>query len=371
MNQTDENQKQLTPNPSYAEKTDRFKTWILLIKYLSILAWAIVVLVVIFPLIGKAFLVNSIGKISDFKQPQQEQIVFINKTLPNPDQIDRAIATGVKTAYTDSKEFATAELDAWLDKLMWRVDHSFLDWYFDYFNQKKIEFSTPFIWLSSSVSHWINPQSLPAEQVVAEKITEKFQTEFTKRVLRPKIAQLELERITRDTINLYINELENNLTQIQASYQIPQGNWERYLDDLAITITDTEGNISNLSMKFVAGGGTYLLAKAMLPVATKIGSKITLSMAGKAGTKIAAKTGGVVAGKLGAQLLDPIVAVGIIIWDVWDYHHTVTIEKPILREAIYDYLQEIKASLLANHQSSIMATIDQVNQEIVQALSKK
>ena len=121
-------------------------------------------------------------------------------------------------------------------------------------------------------------------------------------------------------------------------------------------------------MKVLAAGTTYVFAKAMIPVVTKIGSQVAVSFAGKAGAKIAAKTGGAVAGKLGAQFLDPIVAVGIIIWDVWDYNHTVKVEKPVLRDAILDYLTEIKASLLDNHQDSITAAIYDVEEGILNSL---
>src|SRR3712207_7333511 len=48
-----------------------------------------------------------------------------------------------------------------------------------------------FTWLHSAVAHWTNKNNRPPGQVVAEKLTEDFQTEFAKRVLRPKIAQLE------------------------------------------------------------------------------------------------------------------------------------------------------------------------------------
>jgi hypothetical protein len=231
-----------------------------------------------------------------------------------------------------------------------------------------MEFKTPFVWLSSAVIHWIDTKNTPPNQVLAEKLTEDFKTEFAKRVLRPRIAQLQLERITRDTTALYVSELGSNFSRIQSSYKIPQGQWERYLDDIAVTITDTEGNISNLSMKILAGGSTYLLAKAMIPVVTKMGSKVAVSLAGKASAKMAAKTGGAVAGKFGAQFIDPIVAVGILIWDLWDYHHTVKIERPVLREAIFDYLTEVKASLLDNHNNSLMAAIYQLESDIMKSV---
>jgi hypothetical protein len=121
-------------------------------------------------------------------------------------------------------------------------------------------------------------------------------------------------------------------------------------------------------LKVLAGGSTYLLAKAMIPVVTKIGSKVAASFAGKATAKMAAKTGGMVAGQLGAQLLDPIVAVGIVIWDVWDYKHTIKIDRPVLREAILDYLREVKASLLNNPENGVMASIYQLEGGILKSV---
>jgi hypothetical protein len=353
---------------TYAEKTDRLKAWSQFIQTVTPFVWVAVILLVIIPLLGRGFIANSLSGDSGHSDSGNNSVVIVDRTLPNPNDLDRAIATALKDAHTKAESLASQRLDKWVDELMTRVDGSFLDWYFDYLNQKKLEFSTPFVWLSSAAVHWIDSNNQPPGQVVAEKLTEEFQTEFAKRVLRPKIAQLELETITRDTINLYVSELGNNISSVQSSYKIPQGQWERYLEDIAITINDTEGNISNLSLKVLAGGSTYLLAKAMLPVVTKIGSKVAASFAGKATAKMAAKTGGMVAGQLGAQLLDPIVAVGIIIWDVWDYKHTVKVDRPVLREAILDYLREVKASLLDNSENGIMASINQLEGGILKSV---
>ena len=341
--------------PSYSQQTNRIKAWSQLISSISPFLWTAVILIVVIPLIG-TFLISSSVKentVNVEKKVPQEVVVEI----PDKNELDRALVTAFEDAHTKAESYASQQLDEWVDDLMARVDNSFLDWYFDYFNQKKMEFTAPLVWVSSAVKHSINTDNPTANQAVAEKLTADFQTEFAKRVLRPKIAQLQLERITRETINLYVSELSKNISSVQSQYDIPQGQWERYLDDIAITIADTEGNISNLSMKILLGGSSYLLAKAMFPLVTKIGSQVALSFAGKASAKMAAKTGGLVAGKLGAQFIDPIVAVGIIIWDVWDYNHTVKVERPVLREAISDYLQEVKASLLDNQENSIMGAI--------------
>ncbi|HBB31995.1 MAG TPA: hypothetical protein DDZ80_09240 [Cyanobacteria bacterium UBA8803] len=369
MRKTQPEQVIVAEKATYAEKTKRIRAWSELFKSVTPYLWVAVILIVIVPLMGKGFIASSLsGGSANLGNTGTSAVVVINKTIPDQNEIDSAIATAIIDAHTQAERLASARLDEWVEELMTRVDGSFLNWYFDYFNQKKMEFSAPFVWLSAAATHWLDTKNPPPSQAVAEKLTEDFQTEFAKRVLRPKIAQLELEHLTRDTVNLYISELGNNISKIQTTYNIPQGQWEQYLEDIAVTIRDTEGNISNLSLKVLVGGSTYLLAKTMLPIATKIGSKVAVSLAGKTTAKMAAKTGGVVAGKLGAQFIDPIVAFGIIIWDLWDYHHTVKVDRPILREAILDYLQEVKASLLDNPENSVMAAIDRLESGILKSL---
>ncbi|MCX7595424.1 MAG: hypothetical protein N2235_17025 [Fischerella sp.] len=352
---------------SYVYKTDRIRAWSEFIKSVAPYVWAAVIVIVIIPLLGRFLIAGSSPEGKSIPNQTHDNIVFVEKRQ-QPKGMEMAIATALKNAKSQSETFASEKLNEWVDELMTRVDDSFLDWYFNYFNQKKLEFSTPFVWLSSAVAHWVNGNNPSPTQAVAEKLIENFQTEFAKRVLRPKIAQLELENITRDTINLYVTQLSKNIYNIQSSYKIPQGDWERYLNDIAITINDTEGNISNLSLKVLAGGSAYLLTKAMIPSVTKVGSKVVASFAGKAGAKMAAKTGGTVAAKVGAELLDPIIGVGIIIWDLWDYHHTVAVEKPILRDAIHDYLQQVKYSLLENPENGIMTAINQVESGIFKSI---
>ncbi|BAU09009.1 hypothetical protein CEN41_09700 [Fischerella thermalis CCMEE 5330] len=364
---TEQKSQETKEKVAYIHKTDRIRAWSEFIKSVTPYVWVAVIMIVLIPLLGKFLIADSSTQEHVISQPPKDNIVIVEKKAP-PTGMESAIATAITNAHSQSQSFAAVKLDAWVDELMTRVDDSFLDWYFNYFNQKKLEFSTPFVWLTSAVAHWTNANNPSPAQAVAEKLTENFQTEFAKRVLRPKVAQLELENITKDTIDLYVAQLSQNIAEIQSSYKIPQVDWERYLGDIAITINDTEGNISNLSLKILTGGSAYLLTKAMIPTVTKVGSKVVTSFAGKAGAKMAAKTGGAVAAKLGAELLDPIVGVGIIIWDLWDYHHTVAVEKPILRDAIYDYLQQVKLSLLNNPENGIMSAINQVESGIIQKI---
>lgn len=351
---------------SYAQKTDRIRSWVQLIKSVTPLIWAIVILIVLIPLLGKLFISQAFPTLTDV--PKKTEVVVVEK--PDWSQVDREMVEALNEARASAENYASEQLDIWIAELLSRVDDNFLDWYFGYLNQKQIELKSFFWQISSGAAHLLNPDNPTAKEKVVQVITSDFQREFAKRVLRPTIAQLRLERLTQATVNLYLDELSGKIAKIKGSYNIPQADWERYLSDIAITINDTDGNSSNLSLKVLAAGGGYLALKPLvLPIAAKIGSKVVATMSGKAGAKIAAKTGATLAGKIGAQLLDPIVGIGIIIWDVWDYQNTVKVDRPILHDNIADYLQEVKYSLLDNPENGILSAIGEIEKNISQSIS--
>jgi hypothetical protein len=344
---------------SYSEKTERLKVITQFIKTVTPMIWTIVIIVVIIPLLGN-FLIS--------KSLTNTATTTVVVSPPHDfSKINQDLKSAIQKANTTAETFASKELDKWETEVIARVDNSFLDWYFDYFNQKKMEFTVPFNFVKSAVLNRFDMTA--ASRAVSEKLTEDFQREFANRVLVPKNAQLKFQLITQDTANLYIAEVSKNVKVVQNNYNIPQVQWDKYLNDIATTISD-KGNVSNLSLKVLVGGSGYLIAKPLiLGVATKVGSKVTAKVASKAAAKIATKTGGTVASQLGVGLIDPIVGVGIIMWDLWDYNHTVTIERPILREHLVSYLKDVKKSLLTNPETGIMAAIYQLESGILKSLS--
>ncbi|MEB3282877.1 MAG: hypothetical protein VKK42_28550 [Lyngbya sp.] len=353
---------------SYAEKTKRILAWVQVIRSISPFVWAIVILLVIIPLGGQFFINQAFdsGSVNRKSEPPKTAIV---QPRVNWQEVDTAVAQALTSAHDQAENYASQQLDLWIDDLMVRVDDNFLGWYFGYFNQKQIEFKSVFVQLSSGVANLLNPDLPSPSEKVAEVITRDFQEEFAKRVLRPQIAQLQLERLTQQTVKQYLNALSGNLNQIPLSYQIPQADWNRYLNDIAISIYDTEGEVSNLSLKVLVGGSAYLAMKPLVaPLVLKVGSKMAANLAGKAGAKIALKTGASLTGKMAAGLLDCTVGVGILLWDIWDTYHTANIEKPILRETIAEYLEQVKASILDNPETGMMTAIDQLEGKIIHAL---
>ncbi|MGB3534264.1 MAG: hypothetical protein WBA13_12195 [Microcoleaceae cyanobacterium] len=351
---------------TYAEKTDRLLAWGQVLRSIAPLIWAIVIAVVILPLIGQFFMHRAFN-LEETKTASIPQVTQVQPSV-NWTEVDEAIATAVTNAHEQAENYASDELDTWINELMGRVDPNFLDWYFSYFNQKKIEINSVLIELNSGVYHLLKKDAPTPSEKLAQTLTQNFQTEFSKRVLRPQIAQLRLERITQKTVQIYLDQLTINLDKIPLSYQIPQADWNRYLNDIAISIQDTEGQISTLSLKVLVGGGAYLAVKPIVaPLLLKVGSKVMANVAGKAGAKVAVKAGAKLTGKMAAGLLDCVVGAGILIWDVWDTYHTAAIEKPILKEMIGEYLEQVKGSILENPETGIMTAINQIESQLFES----
>ncbi|NEO83836.1 MAG: hypothetical protein F6J87_06175 [Spirulina sp. SIO3F2] len=361
------------PNPTdsadeaaYAAKTQRIAAWSDLLRSLQPFIWMAVIFIVIIPMVGKTLLFYFSPSLTETPVKPAAEVVL--PALPKPGKLDNALVEAVQAAHLSAQTFAQMELDGWERQLEGRVDH-FLDWYFGYFNQKKMEFSTPWVWASSAALHQINPNHMTASEAVTSQFTKEFQKQFAKQVLVPKTAQIRLENLTTATINHYLLALRENVNQVQLKYQIPQGQWDRYLADISTTIQDTEGNLSNLSLKMLVGGSGYLLTKPLvLTTASKVGSAVSSKLAGTAAAKLAAKTGGAVAAELGTSLVDPIVGVGIFIWDLWDYQHTVDLERPVLRANLLDYLHSVEQSLLNAPETGILSAIAQLEQGIFKSL---
>jgi len=342
-------------------KTSGILAWSRLIDSIGRLIW-ILVIVVIVAALGRYFILRS-QKAGKSPPPVDQTKPVVVKPIPW-DQIDRDMAIALENSRIRAEEYAYERLDAWIDDLMERVDNDFLDWYFDYWNQQILGLKG----LYQSIVHWVDSEAPTA----AEKITEEIQGEFAKRVLRPQIAQLELEQLTQDVVDRYVNDLRENLSDIPLRYNVPQGAWDRYLDDIAVVIHDVEGNrkvsLTLKALTFSSVGAAVLLGKSLQATASRVGSRVSTRLAGKAAARMAAKTGGKVAGRAGGKLLGPIIGIGIIIWDVLDHYKTQKVSRPILRQNILDYLNEVKMSLLHDPETGIMTVIYSLERSILESL---
>lgn len=288
-------------------------------------------------------------------------------------QVDKELIDAFRKVHDSTEEFASEELDDWVDNLMRKVDDSFLNWYYSYFNQKAMEFGVPFAWLTFNID-FLNlfkqedEADLNATQILQKRMLEDLQNKFSELVLSPEEAQTTLSKLTERVVRYYASALGMQLATIKNSHKIPDVEWEKYLNTLASLVYDTGSSNNSLSAESMTSN---LATKSIIAGTTVIGSKLALNFAAKAAAKIAAKTGGAIATKVAAQLIDPFLAVGILIWDTWDYSNMVNKSRPVLRQNILEHLNEVKLSILDSPENSIMAAIEEVEYKILNQLESQ
>lgn len=328
-------------------------------KILTNTIW-IVIVVVVLAAIGRYLVAKDANKAEQATRPSEKPIV---QTIPWH-EVDKAVATAITETRKSTEAFAGQQLDAWMADLMKRVDTDFLEWYFSYWTQQLLGLEG--LWQYGVKSFFEERPS------AAEKLTEEIQEEFSKRVLRPSIAELELERIVRDTANHYVVQLRSNLSTVPTTYKIPHAEWDRYLEGIALTTAGTDANretpVTLKALTATGAGGAVLLASKMKVLIGKLSSKVMAKSAGKAASKMAAKAGGKVAAKAGGKFLGTIVGVGVLVWDVWDHNNTKKENRPILRQAMADYFQELKDILMNDPEAGIMTTFNDLEKQVFSAV---
>jgi hypothetical protein len=322
------------------------------------LIWLIIVVVVL----------AGIGRYLGLKDTEETASIQVREKLIvqaiSWTEVDQAVVTAITEARETTEVFASQKIDEWIGDLMVRVDTDFLEWYFSYWTQQILGLEG--LWQYGVNSFFEN------HPTAAEKLTKEIQEEFSKRVLRPQIAELVFERIVRDTAELYVAELRKNLDVVPTKYKIPHADWDRYMEGIALTTYGADGNretaITLKALTLTTAGGTVLLVGKMKFLIGKLSSKVMVKSAGKAAAKIATKTGVKVAAKGGGKFLGPIVGIGVLVWDVWDHNNTKKENRPILRQSIADYFSELKDILLNDSEAGIMVIFNDLERQVFTAL---
>ncbi|OYD92301.1 hypothetical protein CDG76_22350 [Nostoc sp. 'Peltigera membranacea cyanobiont' 210A] len=354
---------------TFSQKTERIHAYSDFIKSASKFIWIGVVFIIIIQLWGNF----SLNHISDASK-RKSNIVTITIPEQKLSQMSDDVANALGKALVSARASASNNLEQWHDEVMRRVDHPFLDWYYNYFTQ----------WGVGVEAIWVNISGT-SEEEKAEKLIGNFQNEFTKKVLQPSSMQLEMERFTREAIDKYVSEANQKLAGIQSQYQIPRPVWEEFLEGLGSTTYNTGSKEQNLSIRALSRGTGYVAASAMMKAVSVIGtkkiatgivskgtSKVVTKIATKTATKVATEgTGEVAAGLLGLELLNPIAGLGVLAWDIWDHYHTVKVERPILRENLDNYLNEVKDSLLNDKENGILSSVNKFHDGILDTLNSK
>ena len=321
--------------------------------------WGILILIILSSL-GRYFVFESASASSS----NTVRVSDSSTAEVKPDRLALEIDDALIAAREAALTTASDELDQWVDSLMIRVDSSqdddFLDWYFGYWTQQKFGLNG-----TLQTGKRVFNKNLPTAK---EKIQEEVLQEFTSRVLRPEIAKLELKAISRDIAQIYTSQLQQNLDKIRIKYNVPKENWNEYLENVTVLVTNVEGRQVPLQLKaftIASLGGGVLISKAAIVAIEKVTAKVSAKFLAKASASFLGKAGAVV----GGELLGPIVTVAIIAWDAVDIHNTEVNYRPILKQNIEDYFSLMKRDILGDEETGIQKVILDIENSIKKGIN--
>jgi hypothetical protein len=343
------------------------------IKPVLIVLWIAVFLLILVPIIGEFIIARSLSKTQELPNPQEHsEIIFdeLKKTkvlfasqILDQSEIDRnqriintELLNALDHAHEKAETRAKYKIDSWIENLMFRVDHNFFDWYFNFFNKKWRE--------DSALITWIKGED------VKQRYGETFEKEFSKRVVSQTEAEEKIEQIANNAVETYVNELEYKIARIGFEYNIPQTKWNQYLDSITFNIPGT----GNTTLAEITTIGAYPLAKALvIPTLKGVSIVGVEKIATVAGVKYATKLGlkGAAETAIGtlAKVADPLVLIGFVWWEVHDHQTTVEKQKPALHESIFESFKEIEDDILHDPNSGIMTTLYHIENSIRDSIS--
>lgn len=289
--------------------------------------------------------------------------------LPDWDKIDSSIAAAIKKVRLRTEEFANHQLDFWVAERMRQVDDQFLNWYFDFFHQKATQDGMPFAWLAFQAD-FLNllkaedEKGLSADQIIQKRMLEEFEQKFNEMVLN-ETAIDDLRSRIKEVADTYASAVEVQFDLSMAKYHVSEQDWQQHNAQISQLIYNTGTSQSSLQPESLS---ILLTDKILTQMSAVVGSKLAITLGVKMAPKLAIKGGAIAIAGTGAKFIDPILIFGVLTWDVVDYQQMVNKSRPELRKNIEDYLNIVKLNILDAPDGSIMATLDEVEEEVETAL---
>ena len=276
--------------------------------------------------------------------------------------VDAVIRRGMEHAYAKAEHYALGEVGAWVGQLQVRVDEDFLPWWFSYLNQQGIMLKTAGWWcLSTPVAEGL----LGKQDAVEARLERLVEREFHARVLQPRSAQLRMEKITRETIEIYLCSLQEELASAKVEYSVRNHDFPGYLDGVAATVAALEARRQvPLVVKGVSAGsgmaalrlGRVLVARVRQLIMRRMGREML-------------EGGMMMAGRYAARGAGWWVAGACVAWDLADHLRKTRQNLPVLRRSLATFLGELENQVLHDQGCGVLTTLDGVQRDVLAQLA--
>jgi hypothetical protein len=317
------------------------------------LNWKVVVpvVVVLLVLVSLRFCSTGGRQRPPVEPPRTQTVKVISMS-----ELDLRVRAVAVSARDEAVRHAEEAVRRWVDGLRQR-NGEFCDWYFSYFTANSLELRS----LGYAVADTMIIEAIAGEQPSAAERMEAILSEsYAGRVLSPMSAQLKVESICRESVEIYLLALSHQLSGLDAEFAVADGEWQRHLEGAArLSLSIESARQLPVVTKLMVVGSGVAVAKAI-----KAGSGHLRGLLVKAGGERLLAGGASVGSKFARGSLWWI-AIGLTAADLLDHRHTVNENRPVLERSLDAYLDELVQIILYDSQTGIVPVIDSVQNDVL------
>lgn len=271
--------------------------------------------------------------------------------------VDPAIRKVFLQAGEQAEQVATKAVHDWTNELRKRAKDEFIPWYFGYWNQQALALkAVGFHVMSTDAAQGLfGKQPEASEQI--EKIVEQA---FMSRVLQPATAQLKIEAITKEAVQVYLSVLNRELKAVQADYQISDQEWDRYMTGVSETLMAIEGS---RQVPLLLKGVTVGSGVAAIKIGQTLTAQIRMMML-RRGSQEMMENGMMYAGRTVARGFGGFAFAAFAGWDLYDHHRTVSQNSPVMERLINEYFDHLENLVLRDSRCGIFQTLEEVKRTV-------
>ena len=230
------------------DKSSSLNTWVNIVFKIVLIIVVIISLGAVGSLLILKLQTTDVDVAIEKRQPKEET----RPTIPWH-RVNADIEASLRQAEANAKRVAELELARWTKEMEQRIDNDFLKWYFGYWRQN---------WMGIKALGYTITDIFREQPIASERFMEEIQVEFAQRVIRPQIAQMQLKRITNETVKIFLEHFQQDLRTIAERYAIPEPDWNSHLQNVALLTKDVNvGRNSSIQLnRLVALGSLGSLA---------------------------------------------------------------------------------------------------------------
>jgi len=291
-------------------------------------------------------------------RPERTQTV----TVVSWQEVDIRIRAAVESAQDKAVRYAENAVGQWMRELRSRTD-GYCDWYFSYWNQNSMALKA----VGYHIADTPPIETVAGQQPSArDRLGQLIEEAYAARVLQPQSAQLKVEAITRESVEVYLLELSSQLSGLQAEFGVPDMEWQRHLESVSGLTLAIEGRRQVPIVTKVAVAGSGIAVAKLVRVSTGQLRALVLRATGRNLLE-----GG--AGMVGRKMIRGggwWLAIGLTAWDAVDHLRIKSQNLPVLRRSLNGYLDELEQHILHDPETGIIQILDGVQRDVLRELEE-